>query len=76
MRRVQVVWVGLTGEVEKLGQLQQSIESSLVPLGFAAESRSFTPHLTLARVRDYATPDERQNLGQLVTGTSRRQRVV
>jgi 2'-5' RNA ligase len=69
IRRVQVVWVGLTGEVEKFGQLQQRIETGLIPLGFAAESRSFTPHLTVGRVRDYVTPDERQNLGQLVTST-------
>lgn len=70
IRRVQVVWVGLAGEVAKLGQLQQRIETGLIPLGFAAESRSFTPHLTLGRVRDYAAPDERQNLGQIVTGTA------
>jgi 2'-5' RNA ligase len=68
IRHVQVVWVGLTGEVAKLGQLQQRIETSLIPLGFAAESRSFTPHLTVGRVRDYAAPDERQDLGQIVTG--------
>jgi 2'-5' RNA ligase len=70
VRRVQVVWVGLTGDVARLGQLQQRIETGLVPLGFAAESRAFTPHLTLGRVRDYVTPEERQNLGQLVTGTA------
>ncbi len=68
-RRVQVVWVGVGGEVDKLGQLQQQIESTLVPLGFAAESRPFTPHLTLARLRDRASPDERQRLGQLIAGT-------
>jgi len=67
-RRVQVVWVGLSGQVEKLGKLQKRIESGLVPLGFAAESRSFTPHLTLARVRDRATPQERQDLGRLIEG--------
>lgn len=65
-RRVQVVWVGLTGELERLGQLQKRIEAGLTPLGFAAESRSFTPHLTLARVRDRATPYERQDLGRLI----------
>lgn len=68
-RRVQVVWVGLTGELERLGQLQKRIEAGLTPLGFAAESRSFTPHLTLARVRDRATPYERQDLGRLIEGT-------
>jgi 2'-5' RNA ligase len=70
LRRVQVVWVGLTGELERLSQLQQRIESSLSTLGFVPESRPFTPHLTLARVRDRATPDERQSLGQLIASTS------
>ena len=66
LRRVQVVWVGISGEVDKLVQLQQRIESNLAPMGFAPESRPFTPHLTLARVRDQASPDERQRFGQLI----------
>jgi RNA 2',3'-cyclic 3'-phosphodiesterase len=69
-RRVQVVWVGLRGEVEKLGQLQKRIDTSLDHLGFKAELRPFTPHLTLARVREQATPEEKQVLGQLVSGTT------
>jgi len=69
LKRVQVAWVGLRGEVDKLGQLQQRVESSLAPLGFAPESRQFTPHLTLARVRNQASLDERQRFGQLITST-------
>ena len=69
LKRVQVVWVGVGGEVDKLSQLRQRIESSLVPLGFTAESRPFTPHLTLARLRDRALPDERQRLGQFIAAT-------
>ena len=69
LKRVQVVWVGIGGEVDKLGQLQQRIESNLVPLGFAAESRQFTPHLTLARLHDRASADERQRFGQLIAST-------
>jgi 2'-5' RNA ligase len=65
-RRVRVVWVGLKGEVEKLQQLQKRIDNVMAPLGFTAEARQFTPHLTLARVREQATADERQALGQLV----------
>ena len=68
-RRVQIVWVGLSGEVEKLARLQQRIESELEKLGFAPENRRFTPHLTLARLRDRATPEERQKLGQLIAET-------
>ena len=69
LRRVQVVWVGINGEVDKLSQLQKSIESNLTPLGFAPESRPFTPHLTLARLRDQASLDERQRFGQLIANT-------
>ena len=69
LRRVQVVWVGISGEVDKLGQLQQRIESNLARLGFAPESRPFTPHLTLARLRNQASLDERQRLGELIAGT-------
>lgn len=65
-KRVRVVWVGVSGEVAQLSQLQQRIESNLAPLGFAPESRPFTPHLTLARVREQASPDEQQNFGQLI----------
>ena len=70
VRRVQVAWVGLSGEVDKLRQVQQRLESSLEQLGFAAESRAFTPHLTIARIRNQASQDERQRFGQLITGTS------
>ncbi len=69
LRRVQVAWVGIRGEVDKLGQLQQRIESNLARLGFAPESRPFTPHLTLARLRDQASPAERQRLGELIVST-------
>ena len=70
LKRVQVVWVGVGGEVEKLCELQRRIESNLARLGFAPESRPFTGHLTLGRVRDQATPDERERLGQLIAGTA------
>jgi len=69
LRRVQVVWVGMSGEVDKLAHLQQRLESNLAGLGFTPENRRFTPHLTLARVRDRASLDEREGLGELIAGT-------
>ena len=66
-RRVQVIWVGISGEVERLSQLQQCIESNVSPLGFPTESRQFKPHLTLGRVRERATPGERENLGRHIS---------
>lgn len=68
-RRVQVAWVGIKGDVDKLAQLQQSIESNLAQLGFESERRPFTPHLTLARIRPEALPNERQRFGQLIVET-------
>jgi 2'-5' RNA ligase len=68
-RRVQVIWVGVSGDLDKLLQLQKRLETNLARLGFAPEARAFTPHLTLARVREQASADERQKLGELVAGT-------
>lgn len=70
LKRVQVVWVGVSGQVDRLSQLQQRVDSCLTSLGFMSESRPFTPHITLARLRNQATPDERQKLGQLIASTS------
>ena len=68
LKRAQVAWVGISGEVDKLGQLQQRIESNLACLDFAPESRPFVSHLTIARLRNQASLDERQRFGQLIAG--------
>ncbi|MEX0799723.1 MAG: RNA 2',3'-cyclic phosphodiesterase [Dehalococcoidia bacterium] len=49
--RPRVVWIDLEGEVEELRRLQLAVEAALVAIGFPAEEREFSPHLTLARVR-------------------------
>lgn len=69
LQRVQVAWMGISGEVDKLAQLQGRLESNLARLGFPTEARAFTPHLTLGRVRNQASPEERRELGQLIAGT-------
>jgi 2'-5' RNA ligase len=68
--RPRVAWVGLGGEVERLVQLQKDIETELAPLGFPREARGFTPHLTLARLREGTAPQERQRFGRQVVSTS------
>jgi 2'-5' RNA ligase len=68
-KRVQVVWVGLIGELEKLQALQKNVELLVAPLGFPTEKRPFAPHLTLARVRESVTPIQRQNLGDKIIET-------
>jgi RNA 2',3'-cyclic 3'-phosphodiesterase len=63
--RPRVVWVGI-GVNRPLLSLQQTIEKSLAPLGFAPENRPFQPHLTLARIRRDATASAGHELGEIV----------
>jgi 2'-5' RNA ligase len=67
--RPQVIWVGMQGEMEKLAQLQKNLEKNTEQLGFKRESRAFSPHLTLGRVRDEARPNEIQCIGKLIGET-------
>ena len=69
VRRPQVIWVGLTGDLKILDDLVKRLETSLARLGFKPEGRPFTPHLTLARMRDTATPVERQAIGEVAGRT-------
>jgi 2'-5' RNA ligase len=70
LRQARVFWVGIGGEMDKLSRLQQNIDSALAVLGFAKEERSFVPHLTLARIREGASPPERRSFGELVDSTA------
>src|SRR4030042_1169375 len=64
MRRPRVVWVGIKGDMDKLISWQQRLDDGLVPLGFAKEARPFTPHLTLARIRENCSPGDRLTFGE------------
>jgi RNA 2',3'-cyclic 3'-phosphodiesterase len=48
----RVLWIGTAKGTEGMRELYGRIEHRLVPLGFAAERRPYTPHLTIARVKD------------------------
>lgn len=51
MRRPRVIWVGLAGQVNLLGELQQKLDDGLSEIGFKKEDRSFKGHLTLGRFK-------------------------
>jgi 2'-5' RNA ligase len=63
-QRPQVFWVGIGGEIGRLTALHRELESALSPLGFPPESRAFSPHLTLGRLRDRASAEDRRRFGQ------------
>jgi len=69
LRQPRVLWLSIKGELDRLVALQQHIDSGLVPLGFAKETRPFTPHLTLARLREGISPGDRRDFGELVMKT-------
>ena len=48
----RVVWVGVTAGLSHLEKLHQSVDKQLAQIGFPSERRRFSPHLTLARVRN------------------------
>ena len=50
-RSPRVLWTGVNSP-EALFNLQADIEKSLTSLGFSTDSRPWSPHLTLARIRD------------------------
>ncbi|MFA5367257.1 MAG: RNA 2',3'-cyclic phosphodiesterase [Dehalococcoidia bacterium] len=64
--RPRVIWVALEGKTDPLAAMQREIEKALEPMGFAPENRAFTPHLTLGRVRDNASTDERKEIAAVV----------
>ena len=63
-QRPQVIWVGLEGEIEKLASLQRNLEAAVEDLGFRRENRAFVPHLTLGRVRDGTSFQDKQAFGK------------
>lgn len=51
-RRPRVLWCGITGDTEKLINLQKKLDSDFAAIGFPVEDRPFKAHLTLARIKD------------------------
>ncbi len=59
VRRVRVIWCGLMGDVTGVDSIHRGIEDLAEKHGFKKETRGFTPHITLARVRnDQRSPAE------------------
>jgi 2'-5' RNA ligase len=66
-RRPRVVWIGVEEPGGTLLRLQRDVERAISPLGFPAERRRFSPHLTLGRVKQGRTAAELEALGQYTT---------
>ncbi|MEM2875675.1 MAG: RNA 2',3'-cyclic phosphodiesterase [Candidatus Bathyarchaeia archaeon] len=51
LRKPLVIWAGIGKGAQELKQIFKQVESRLVGLGFKPEPKGFSPHLTIARVR-------------------------
>ena len=60
-RRPRVLWIGMTAPSE-LASLQRAIETAAARLGYEAEERGFSPHLTIGRVRQNASATDVHNI--------------
>lgn len=50
----RVVWAGIGGGADRLGDVERVVGDRLAAAGIAREDRPYRPHVTLARVRDAA----------------------
>jgi 2'-5' RNA ligase len=55
-RRPRVFWAGVDGG-EPLASLARATDEAVLKLGVSAETREYSPHLTLARVKDAVKVD-------------------
>ena len=67
LKRTRVLMVGLGGDMQSLNKLASLVEGACESLGFKRETRPFSPHLTVARMRDSASPEDRRNAGKVLT---------
>ncbi len=65
-RAPRVVWLGVAGDMAALAAIQSEVERLAQAIGFAAEERAFSPHLTLARARREASRPALQETGRVL----------
>ncbi len=66
-RQPRVIWMGVDEPSGKLLQLQQQLNLELTRHGFEVDTRPFSPHLTLSRVKASLKAEELQRLQRLLT---------
>lgn len=64
-RKPRIVWAGIMAPSEML-DLVQRIETRLLLEGFPREERPFSPHLTIGRVRQFASEEELRRIGTFI----------
>ncbi len=55
------IYVGLSGDLAALDNLQRAAEAAFASLGYVPENKPFKPHITLGRLRKEATLEQRDD---------------
>ena len=56
----RTLWVGMKGDLDQLVTLQRGVQSALETAGFGRSGERFSPHVTIARVRDRVSSTHRR----------------
>lgn len=51
LKRINVVWVGITRGEEQLNEIFHQLEPKLRQIGLPPDNKGFSPHMTIARVK-------------------------
>jgi 2'-5' RNA ligase len=65
-RNPRVIWLGLT-ETEALSKINKTLNQVLVKAGIEKDTRPFSPHLTIGRVKPQASKDQVKIIGEFLS---------
>jgi 2'-5' RNA ligase len=63
-RRPRIIWAGVSGQTDLLLELHRDLGEKLKVIGFSLDTRPYSPHLTLGRVKDGIPQRHITQLGQ------------
>lgn len=66
----RVLWIDVNGDTEALSRLQAAVEREVTALGFPADGRAFSAHLTLARIPPERAREVAEPLDQAIRSTA------
>ncbi|HMD89050.1 MAG TPA: RNA 2',3'-cyclic phosphodiesterase [Anaerolineaceae bacterium] len=68
LRQPRVVWIGVQAP-PILGTIQRSLEAEIRRMGYVAEDKPFSPHLTIGRMSHNATQEDIHQISVLLSNT-------
>jgi RNA 2',3'-cyclic 3'-phosphodiesterase len=57
IKKPRILWIGISGDIKPLSEIQANLETNLEKKGFAKENRPFKSHLTLGRIKGNIDPE-------------------